>query len=92
MVAKASRNEMRGENVLYVHASLIQRIYLFTRERIPSLSVVCEYCEGFPYKCTKMEGIFFIDYGSSAFILRFDVAQTVFWGTVQALERKLLGV
>lgn len=39
-----------------------------------------------------MEGIFFIDYGSSAFILRFDVGQTVFCGTVQALERKLLGV
>lgn len=39
-----------------------------------------------------MEGIFFIDYGSSAFIPRFDVGQTVFCGTVRALERKLLGV
>lgn len=55
-------------------------------------SVVCEYCEGFPYKSTKMEGIFFIDYGSSAFILRFDVGQTVFCSTLQALERELLGV
>lgn len=39
-----------------------------------------------------MEGIFFIDYGSSAFILRFDLAQTVFCSTLQALERELLGV
>ena len=55
-------------------------------------SVVCEYCEGFPYKSTKMEGIFFIDYGSSAFILRFDLAQIVFCSTLQALECELLGV
>lgn len=39
-----------------------------------------------------MEGNFFIDYGSSAFILRFDVGQTVFCSTLQALERELLGV
>lgn len=39
-----------------------------------------------------MEGIFFIDYGSSAFILRFDLAQIVFCSTLQALERELLGV
>lgn len=97
MVAKASRNEMRSASVPYVHASLIQRIYPFTREKIPSFVdelalVVLEYCEGFPYKSTKMEGIFFIDYGSSAFILRFDLAQTVFCSTLQALERELLGV
>ena len=63
MVAKASRNEMRSASVPYVHASLIQRIYPFTREKIPSFVdelalVVREYCEGFPYKSTKMEGIF----------------------------------
>ena len=97
MVAKASRNEMRSANVPYVHATLIQRIYPFTREKIPSFVdelalVVCECCEGFPYKSTKMEGIFFIDYGSSAFILRFDVGQTVFCRTLQALDRELLGV
>ena len=39
-----------------------------------------------------MEGIFFIDYGSSAFILRFDLAQIVFCSTLQALECELLGV
>jgi len=38
VVAKASRNEMRGASVPYVLASLIQRIYPFTREKIPSLS------------------------------------------------------
>lgn len=97
MVAKASRNEMHSASVPYVHASLIQRIYPFTREKIPSFVdelalVVREYCEGFPYKSTKMEGIFFIDYGSSAFILRFDLAQIVFCSTLQALERELLGV
>lgn len=98
MVAKASRNEMHCASVPYVHATLIQRIYPFTREKIPSIvvdeldSVVCEYCEGFPYKSTKMEGNFFIDYGSSAFILRFDVGQTVFCSSLQALERELLGV
>ena len=36
VVAKASRNEMRSANVPYVHATLIQRIYPFTREKIPS--------------------------------------------------------
>lgn len=36
MVAKASRNEMRGASVPYVYATLIQRIYSFTREKIPS--------------------------------------------------------
>lgn len=65
MVAKASRNEMRGASVPYVHASLIQRIYPFTREKIPSFVdelalIVREYCEGFPYKSTKMEGIFLL--------------------------------
>ena len=67
VVAKASRNEMRSASVPYVHASLIQRIYPFTREKIPSfvrrtclLLVVCECCEGFPYKSTKMEGIFLL--------------------------------
>ena len=63
VVAKASRNEMRGASVPYVYATLIQRIYPFTREKIPSFVdelalVVWEYCEGFPYKSTKMEGIF----------------------------------
>lgn len=63
VVAKASRNEMRGASVPYVYATLIQRIYYFTREKIPSFVdeltlVVCEYCEGFPSKSTKMEGIF----------------------------------
>ena len=70
---------------------------LLRGKKIPSFVdelalVVREYCEGFPYKSTKMEGIFFIDYGSSAFILRFDLAQTVFCSTLQALERELLGV
>ena len=36
VVAKASRNEMRGASVPYVYATLIQRIYSFTREKIPS--------------------------------------------------------
>lgn len=34
VVAKASRNEMRGASVPYVYATLIQRIYSFTREKI----------------------------------------------------------
>ena len=40
----------------------------------------------------KWKVFFFIDYGSSAFILRFDLAQIVFCSTLQALERELLGV
>ena len=43
VVAKASRNEMRSANVPYVHATLIQRIYPFTREKIPSWFHHCRW-------------------------------------------------
>lgn len=87
MVAKASRNEMRSANVPYVHATLIQRIYPFTREKIPSFVyelalVVCEYCEGFPYKSTKMEGIF------SLIMVPVHLSFALMWGKLFSVAQK----
>lgn len=82
---------MRSVRVLYVHASLIQRIYPFTREKIicylqcanadELVSVVCEYCECFPCKSTNMEGIF------SLIMVRVHLSFALMWRKLFSVAR-----